>query len=1173
MRVIFFCLRYDYGDSIDRMPWRYNDASKRPFKLSEIGDQVPVKTDEVTATKEKGETSKIGDQLIVETNQVTTTKKKGETSKIGNQVIVETNQVTATKEKDEMLCKTCNKQLTYRDCKRCKSCAYLHFFDLQRISTEKQFDLDKNNEKDRLILLSSSIKAIKKEIKDNHGLDLNSTDSTTDDSSSDKEKDPDYVQGFKRLTPLAKRKYKQEKRHKKVEELKCSTPLPKRKNKQERIDKRDSNSESILSSLASSGNDSMAPSVSDSSDEEEKRKKMKKMKKMKKKESAKKMKNNKKIRQESSDESSTTSSDSSCRKKKKKLKKKKMHEFGFSHKESKDKTKKKYKAKKTHNKDNIVEIFGMKEPLLKRNNYYKYHCPYQRCSYLGKDLKRHFILRHKWDSVRARKEVSCRLKVFKYASKTSKTGVYKPRVCKQCNICVERIKKHIKHVHRTKKGHHLNNDEIRQFWKYRTEEPTIFRNNNTETSESDVETSITSSVTSRKTLRVTERDGALMSNSIFLTEVNKKELGIVKERFKRTYRNVDDFVSDFQKWLEISNASSKKSAKQISSNLKEIWSKLDSKCTIIPNKLASHEDLEDLYFLPLYMELKQNIRSTDNSKKFLKASTIMGKLGSLRQLIRFLKSREVFLGIHYHELDSLEAKLIELNNRLKPYHKAREHFMRDYKTNRFIKPNDMLVYGASKKIREIVKMLEDIDDENQSQYSQRDAVAARNHLMVIICFGNAARASNLINMKLEDVEQALYEEELDAYVVTSNNYKTSFLYGEKKILFGRDIYFQLKRFIKYLRPKICSTTNSNEVFISVRADGPMSHSSISNGLTSIFQMVDELKGEKIFARVSPTKIRHSVATQLAGVGDEDLETLAKQFMKNRPSTTSKYYVQVWAQREASRLSMKCYGEFNLMSNFLEKAKVPSAEKLKEWISSQKLKIKKDFGNSIEDEDLVTYIDEQSYQTDDEIFTMDIVSEDQDDQIGIENAVTDGLHVNEEVQGVFSNTVLKNRTDFCVTGSKNVPHPSDSEYSIPCGQKEISDAQDGSESEPENDAGNEDIFNNDNESVIQSGQVQSKKDSREVWYKPRSGLSKEQVYAIVYLGRNGIMKNEISKSEFHAQKNTVHPSLLKYIDILSWEKIRMVLKAMARKYSKETEHTRFSKFLAEAREMSRKFYEN
>lgn len=69
-----------------------------------------------------------------------------------------------------------------------------------------------------------------------------------------------------------------------------------------------------------------------------------------------------------------------------------------------------------------------------------------------------------------------------------------------------------------------------------------------------------------------------------------------------------------------------------------------------------------------------------------------------------------------------------------------------------------------------------------------------------------------------------------------------------------------------------------------------------------------------------------------------------------------------------------------------------------------------------------------------------------------------------------------------------------------------------------------------------------------------------------------MNNEISKPEFYAQKNKVHPSLLKSIDVLSWEKIRMVLKAMARKYSKETEHARFKKFLAEAREMSRKFYE-
>jgi hypothetical protein len=79
-------------------------------------------------------------------------------------------------------------------------------------------------------------------------------------------------------------------------------------------------------------------------------------------------------------------------------------------------------------------------------------------------------------------------------------------------------------------------------------------------------------------------------------------------------------------------------------------------------------------------------------------------------------------------------------------------------------------------------------------------------------------------------------------------------------------------------------------------------------------------------------------------------------MKNRPATTSRYYVQVWAQREASRISMKCYGTFNI-SNTLKNTKVPSQGKVKEWFNSQKENIRHDFGDLVEDEELVQAIDQ------------------------------------------------------------------------------------------------------------------------------------------------------------------------------------------------------------------------
>lgn len=93
---------------------------------------------------------------------------------------------------------------------------------------------------------------------------------------------------------------------------------------------------------------------------------------------------------------------------------------------------------------------------------------------------------------------------------------------------------------------------------------------------------------------------------------------------------------------------------------------------------------------------------------------------------------------------------------------------------------------------------------------------------------------------------------------------------------------------------------------------------------------------------------------LLGVGKEDLQTLATEFMKNRPATTSRYYVQIWAQREASRISMKCYGTFNI-TDALKSTKVPSPGKIKSWFNNQKEIVRKDFGTLVEDENLAKAI--------------------------------------------------------------------------------------------------------------------------------------------------------------------------------------------------------------------------
>ena len=79
----------------------------------------------------------------------------------------------------------------------------------------------------------------------------------------------------------------------------------------------------------------------------------------------------------------------------------------------------------------------------------------------------------------------------------------------------------------------------------------------------------------------------------------------------------------------------------------------------------------------------------------------------------------------------------------------------------------------------------------------------------MITFGNACRASNLINITIEDFENDKKDNTYDAWSISSTNFKTSLLYGEKKILLGDDLYTHAGNFKKFLRHKI-TTDNKKQ---------------------------------------------------------------------------------------------------------------------------------------------------------------------------------------------------------------------------------------------------------------------------------------------------------------------------------------------------------------------------
>ena len=75
--------------------------------------------------------------------------------------------------------------------------------------------------------------------------------------------------------------------------------------------------------------------------------------------------------------------------------------------------------------------------------------------------------------------------------------------------------------------------------------------------------------------------------------------------------------------------------------------------------------------------------------------------------------------------------------------------------------------------------------------------------MFLTFIGNAARASNIQNMTIKDMKKGTEDEEYEAICVRSCRYKTSLLYGEKKLLFGKDLFDQIKYYTENLRQLLC----------------------------------------------------------------------------------------------------------------------------------------------------------------------------------------------------------------------------------------------------------------------------------------------------------------------------------------------------------------------------------
>ena len=124
-----------------------------------------------------------------------------------------------------------------------------------------------------------------------------------------------------------------------------------------------------------------------------------------------------------------------------------------------------------------------------------------------------------------------------------------------------------------------------------------------------------------------------------------------------------------------------------------------------------------------------------------------------------------------------------------------------------------------------------------------------------------------------------------------------------------------------------------------------------------------LKSHAYTSRISPSRIRCACVTELVGIGGEDCNQVAEQYMKHRPSTSKKFYIMHWENRQAIRYSMKCYTSFvkdkgNIEGLVKKRERVmeqlmPTKRAIQEWLKKNSDRI----GEKVQDDGLLACIDE------------------------------------------------------------------------------------------------------------------------------------------------------------------------------------------------------------------------
>ena len=213
------------------------------------------------------------------------------------------------------------------------------------------------------------------------------------------------------------------------------------------------------------------------------------------------------------------------------------------------------------------------------------------------------------------------------------------------------------------------------------------------------------------------------------------------------------------------------------------------------------------------------------------------------------------------------------------------------------KPQDVKKFDTSEVARNAVKILGEFQNAGEVEIlSQTEYTAVRDYLMTEICIDNGSRSGSIVNMTLEEFNNASKEE--DCHVVRVKKHKTFTTHGPANIVLSSSLYGYMLIFISKFRNQLvdADTSEKSAVFL-IRRGTALDSSAVGAQISSCWVKV--FGKEAAFG--GATSIRKAVVSAVHENNESMRGDLANLMVHNK-STADRYYLLQDKGKSAARTS-------------------------------------------------------------------------------------------------------------------------------------------------------------------------------------------------------------------------------------------------------------------------------